>query len=139
MNITNTRYPHFSVEEEPKLDPRQMEAQNRKEAYLENLKKFNAQAFRCKNSPRLFLDTEGLYTYDPFGTITSQELYTIYQDWCLKEGLPFFSPREFWREVKYLAPHYRMRYSGQILDHRGKRVRGFRGIRPLSPKDTHKP
>lgn len=112
------------------------ELQKKLRAYNEAVQQQREQwELQHKDNPRLFLNTKGLYAYDPFGSISSQELYAIYQDWCLREKLPLFSPREFWSRVKELAPSYCLRYSGQVLDSQGKRVRGFRGIRALLPEE----
>ena len=91
---------------------------------------------RYNDNPSLFLQTEGLFCRDLEGSITSQELYAIYKDWCILEELPLSSPREFWQRIKGIAPYYQLSYSGQVLDSRGKRVRGFRGIRPLTPEEA---
>lgn len=117
-------------------EPKESESEKKLRAHQEALLQQRKQwCLKHQDNPRLFLETKGLYAYDPFGSITSQELYAIYQDWCLREKLPLFSPREFWSSVKELAPSYQLRYSGQILDSRGKRVRGFRGIRVLGPEE----
>ena len=87
---------------------------------------------RLYENDALFLKTEGLYVYDPQGSISSRELYDIYQNWCIREELPIKPPREFWLHIKEAAPRYRLTYSGNILDRNGKRCRGFRGIRALN-------
>lgn len=85
----------------------------------------------------LFLETEGLYVYDPDGRITSQELYAIYRNWCLEEEIPLHPAREFWLFVKEHASQYRLVYSLHIPNGNGKRVRGFYGIRPLNHQDRN--
>lgn len=93
------------------------------------------QSLLFHDNPRAFLETEGLYRYDPDGCISSQELYEIYRAWCIRNRLPLCTPREFWLDIKHLAPQYQLRYSGQVPDSRGKRVRGFRGIRALTGEE----
>ena len=80
----------------------------------------------------LFFQTKGLYTYDPEGKITSEELYHIYKQWCLDQEIPLHPPREFWLHAKNHASQYRIVYSTYIPDGNGKRCRGFWGIRPLN-------
>ena len=80
----------------------------------------------------LFMETEGLYVFDPNGSISSRELYELYKTWCIREELPIKPPREFWLYLKEAAPRYRLTYSGNIIDSRGKRCRGFRGIRAVT-------
>ena len=85
---------------------------------------------RILDNPRLFLDTKGLYSYDPDGCISSRHLYEIYRSWCIQENIPISTPRTFWLRMKEYAPEYAMTYC-TITGQDGKRYRGFRGIRPL--------
>ena len=66
-------------EEEELLRQQQMEAR-RKQREAEQL---IYQRYFC--NPVLFLETEGLFRYDPDGSITSQDLYRIYRNWCIRE------------------------------------------------------
>lgn len=91
---------------------------------------------RLYHNHSLFLQTEGLYVLDPKGSISSQELYTIYQNWCIREKMPAKPPREFWLYIKQNAPEHGLTYSGNIIDSTGKRCRGFRGIRAISHTDN---
>lgn len=92
---------------------------------------------RMYRNPELFLNTPGLYVYDPNGEITFRELYHLYKDWCLKEGLPLQPARAFWLYIKKHAPQCRLVYSGNIQTEDGKRARGFYGIRLLSLPDRN--
>ena len=90
---------------------------------------------RIEDNIRLFLETPGLYAYDPMGKISSTQLYEIYSNWCLQEEIPIQPLRAFCLCVKKHASHYRLVYAGHIPDGDGKRVRGFRGIRQLLPEE----
>ena len=125
-----------------KMSERDEERRKQEEAYRIKQEEFRQQMQRQSllfhDNPRAFLETEGLYRYDPDGCISSQELYEIYRAWCIRNRLPLCTPREFWLDIKHLAPHYQLRYSGQVPDSRGKRVRGFRGIRaPTGEEQTN--
>lgn len=117
-------------------DERQKEWERRRQAYLqeqaERERILHQEEMRFHKNHKLFLETEGLYLYDPDGCISSQELYEIYKNWCIQEELPIKPPREFWLYLKENAPAYRLTYSGNIIDSKGKRSRGFRGIRALN-------
>ena len=90
---------------------------------------------RIEDNIRLFLETPGLYAYDPMGKISSTQLYEIYSNWCLQEEIPIQPLRAFCLYVKKHASHYRLVYAGHIPDGNGKRVRGFQGIRQLLPEE----
>lgn len=138
MNNKNF-WPQFLAQQEQEREARRIAEENTrraKQAAMEEALRVNH--IRKFQNHQLFLETEGLYRYDPDGAITSQQLYTLYKDWCLREKLPLFTPRKFWQHVKEIAPRYQLRYCGQIRDSRGKYVRGFRGIRPLLPEEMAK-
>lgn len=80
------------------------------------------------DNARQFLK-EGLLVSDPDGTISSQELYRVYREWCIREGLPIKPPREFWLNIKSAGPAHGISPSGSLKTPEGKRCRGFRGIR----------
>ena len=94
---------------------------------------------RIEDNIRLFLETPGLYAYDPMGKISSAQLYEIYSNWCLQEEIPIQPLRAFCLCVKKHASHYRLVYAGHIPDGNGKRVRGFRGIRQLLQEEMTQP
>ena len=122
-----------------KMKERDEERRKQEEAYRIKQEEIRQQRQRQSllfhDNPRAFLETEGLYRYDPDGCISSQELYEIYRAWCIRNRLPLCTPREFWLDIKHLAPHYQLRYIGQVPDSREKRVRGFRGIRALTGEE----
>lgn len=117
----------------PKADPfaerrAQIEAERKRESQ---------QILRTERNIELFLETPGLYVYDPMGKIPSQELYELYKNWCFEEKLPLKPAREFWLYVKEHASQYRLVYSVHIPNGMGKRVRGFYGIRPLTQQEKN--
>ena len=91
---------------------------------------------RSEDNIRLFLETPGLYAYDPLGRISSSQLCHLYSNWCLKEQIPLQPLRAFCLCVKKHASQYRLAYAEHIPDGNGKRVRGFRGIRQLLPEES---
>lgn len=91
---------------------------------------------RIEDNIRMFLETPGLYVYDPLGKISSSQLYQLYTNWCLREQIPVQPLRAFCLYVKQHASSYRIVYAGHIPEDNGKRVRGFRGIRQLLPEES---
>ena len=83
------------------------------------------------DNPKVFLETDGLYCYDPDGSISSQELYQIYRSWCIAKHIPIESPRTFWVRMREYGPTHALTYS-MVIGSNGKRCRGFRGIRALT-------
>lgn len=116
--------------QEAEEQARIQEMQRRREEYERKAEQHRIYNMRMHHNPLLFLQTEGLYQYDPDGYISSQELYQIYRDWCIQEKLPISTPRSFWLRIKEYAPEYAMTYC-TITGKDGKRCRGFRGIRSI--------
>lgn len=86
------------------------------------------------DNARQFLK-EGFLIQDPDGFVTSQELYRVYREWCIRQKLPLKPPREFWLHVKEEAPHYAMHHSSSLRSADGKRCRGFQGVRLKQEED----
>lgn len=129
MAITLPPWLAQRAEEERREQERIQQDQLRKE---EEWKRMQEQKriwnMRLYDNPLLFLQTEGLYQYDPDGCISSQAMYQIYREWCIREKLPISTPRTFWLRMKEYAPQYALTYC-TFTGTDGKRCRGFRGIR----------
>ena len=132
-------YSEMTPEEQAEARQRRQEEEEERERQWQEQMKQRQEAARQRyliqqrlyENHTLFMQTEGLYVFDPDGSISSQELYDIYKSWCIREELPIKPAREFWLYLKEAAPRYRLTYSGNILNSQGKRCRGFRGIRAL--------
>lgn len=115
-------------QEEEEGSQRQRAVQERiRQQKLEQIRRQRELQLRFYDNPRLFLDTPGLYCYDPDGSISSQDLYQIYRKWCLEQRIPLATPREFWLKIRKYAPEYALSYC-ILTGISGKRCRGFRGI-----------
>ena len=76
-----------------------------------------------------FLNSEGYFLRDPQGTITSRQLYRLYQDWCQDNALVPLRDRAFWNTLRQQASLYGLEYLRSIPIGDGKYARGFRGMR----------
>lgn len=112
-------------------DAKRKEEEARREAlqrkHEEEARQRQLYHMRLYDNSNLFLQTEGLYRYDPDGCISSQLLCRIYRNWCIREKIPIYPPRAFWLRVKESAPEYGLLYT-TLTGKDGKRCRGFRGI-----------
>lgn len=88
------------------------------------------------HSMEVFLKEKEGICFDRSGTITSQELYDIYDRWCTKQDIFPEAPRIFWGWLKESGAEYCIRPCQNLPTPDGRRVRGFRGIRP-APEETH--
>ena len=91
------------------------------------------------NNVRSFLTSQGSFTFDKEGEITSRALYNIYRMWCEDNAE---TPLDQKRVIGYVRSHaheYGLTYT--TVQYQYKRVRGFRGIRAglATPKDPVMP
>ena len=91
------------------------------------------------NNVRSFLNSQGSFTFDKEGEITSRALYNIYRMWCEDNAE---TPLDQKRVIGYVRSHaheYGLTYT--TVQYQYKRVRGFRGIRAglATPKDPVMP
>ena len=93
------------------------------------VERIRAQRRKVEQSIQSFFETEGLLLLDPEGKITSRQLYDLYRNWCIREGIPVQPPRAFFLYAKKNASSLSLVYSVHIPAPDGKRVRGFYGAR----------
>jgi hypothetical protein len=128
FRMTPEEKAEFLRREEQEEEERERQYQQKRRERDEQMRLWQLQQMRIYENHKLFLETEGLFVFDPNGSISSRELYGIYRNWCIREKLPIKPPREFWLYVKEKAPQHQLTYSGNIIDSKGSRCRGFRGI-----------
>lgn len=84
-------------------------------------------AINESNNVWSFLHSQGSFTFDPDGDITSRALYNIYRMWCEDNAE---QPLDQKRVINYVRSHcheYGLTYS--MVQYQYKWVRGFRGIK----------
>lgn len=119
------------------LEEFQREEEARWQRHREEAKRAKLRFMRLYDNVALFWKTEGLYSFDPNGRIASGKLYEIYRQWCITEKLPVKPYREFCLYTKQNAPYLRLTYTMNIPGENGKHLRGFWGVRELSPEESH--
>ena len=90
------------------------------------------------NSFYAFLRSRGYIMLDTRGKITSQHLYTLYQKWCEDASVTPQMPRSLWSYIKLSGEYYGIR-PGYLMGPKGKRVRGFVGLRDCTPEEAASP
>lgn len=90
------------------------------------------------NSFYAFLQSRGYVILDTKGKITSQQLYILYQKWCEDAYVTPEMPRSLWQYIKLSGEYYHIR-PGYMMGPKGKRVRGFVGLRGCTPEEAADP
>ena len=78
-----------------------------------------------------FLESEGYIRLKADSTISSKELYEIYQMWCEENNLTALKRRSFSDAVIANQGKYNLEYCNNVTNAAGRRVRGFLGIEVL--------
>ena len=78
-----------------------------------------------------FLESEGYIRLKADSTISSKELYEIYQMWCEENNLTALKRRSFSDAVIANQGKYNLEYCNNVTNAAGRRVRGFFGIEAL--------
>ena len=78
-----------------------------------------------------FLESEGYIQLKADATISSKELYDVYQIFCAENGLTALKPRSFSDAVIASQSKYNLEYCNNVTNTAGRRVRGFFGIEAL--------
>ena len=115
---------------------------------LEGLKRLQANSYRFTVSQRAaenkehakrnannlveFLQSEGYIQLKADSTITSRELYAIYQMWCEDNGYRPIAQRSVSSYLKSHLEDYNLEASNKIINKSGKQVNGFWGIQALT-------
>ena len=83
------------------------------------------------NNVLQFLCSEGYIRQRAEGCITSADLYSIYQMWCMDNAFKPLSPKTVSMTLKKHADEFRLEHDNHIPNALGKRVNGFWGIEPM--------
>ena len=86
---------------------------------------------RDNNNVFDFLESEGYIRLKADATISSKELYEVYQIFCAENGLTALKPRSFSDAVIASQSKYNLEYCNNVTNTAGRRVRGFFGIEAL--------
>ena len=86
---------------------------------------------RDNNNMFDFLESEGYIWLKADTTISSKELYEVYQISCAENGLTALKPRSFSDAVIANQSKYNLEYCNNVTNAAGRRVRGFSGIEAL--------
>ena len=86
---------------------------------------------RDNNNVFDFLESEGYIRLKADATISSKELYEVYQIFCAENGLTALKPRSFSDAVIASQGKYNLEYCNNVTNAAGRRVRGFFGIEAL--------
>ena len=89
-------------------------------------------AKRNANNLVEFLQSEGYIQLKADSTITSRELYAIYQMWCEDNGYRPIAQRSVSSYLKSHLEDYNLEASNKITNKSGKQVNGFWGIQALT-------
>ena len=79
-----------------------------------------------------FLESEGYIRLKADSTISSKELYEIYQMWCEENNLTALKRRSFSDAVISNQGKYNLEYCNRITNTAGRRVWGFFGIEAIA-------
>lgn len=83
------------------------------------------------NSVHAFLESQGYFLFDPEGMVSTGALYRRYRDWCDDSLIESLSINRFSTALQQLSAGFGLRYEHNVPIGKGKRVRGYRGIRLL--------
>ena len=86
---------------------------------------------RDNNNVFDFLESEGYIRLKADATISSKELYEVYQIFCAENGLTALKPRSFSDAVIASQGKYNLEYCNNVTNAAGRRVRGFFRIEAL--------
>ena len=86
---------------------------------------------RDNNNVFDFLESAGYIRLKADATISSKELYEVYQIFCAENGLTALKPRSFSDAVIASQGKYNLAYCNNVTNAAGRRVRGFFGIEAL--------
>ena len=86
---------------------------------------------RDNNNVFDFLESEGYIRLRADASISSKELYEVYQVYCAENGLTAMKPRSFSDVVIASQGKYHLEYCNNVTNAAGRRVRGFWGIEAL--------
>lgn len=80
------------------------------------------------NNVLSFMRSQGSFTFDPEGEISSKALYNIYRMWCEDNAEPPLDQRKVISYVRSHCHEYGLTYT--MVQYQYKRVRGFKGMKP---------
>ena len=86
---------------------------------------------RDNNNVFDFLESEGYIRLKADASISSKELYEVYQIYCAENNLTAMKPRSFSDAVIASQNKYNLEYCNNVTNAAGRRVRGFFGIEAL--------
>ena len=86
---------------------------------------------RDNNNVFDFLESEGYIRLKADASISSKELYEVYQIYCAENNLTAMKPRSFSDAVIASQNRYNLEYCNNVTNAAGRRVRGFLGIEAL--------
>ena len=89
-------------------------------------------AKRNANNLVEFMQSEGYIQLKADSTITSRDLYAIYQMWCEDNGYRPIAQRSVSSYLKSHLEDYNLEASNKIINKSGKQVNGFWGIQALT-------
>jgi putative DNA primase/helicase len=86
------------------------------------------EAVRDGNNAVEFMESTGYIELHADREITSRELYSIYERWCMDNVYKPLSPRSFSTFLVHNERTYNLEHTNTVRNAEGKRVRGFVGI-----------
>ena len=87
-----------------------------------------AEAVRDGNNIVEFMESTGYIELHADQEITSRELYSIYERWCMDNAYKPHSSRSLSNFLVQHERNYNLEYTNNVRNEQGKRVRGFLGI-----------
>lgn len=95
-------------------------------------------AVLTQNNVMDFLISDGYICRDPEGCITVRRLYELYCHWCGENALKPQGIRSFSSYLQSHTREYHIEYCAYLPTQGGKRARGYKGFREVTPFDILK-
>lgn len=83
------------------------------------------------NNAILFMDAVDYVKLDEGGSVSAKELYAVYCIWCEDNGFTPIKPRSFSEFLIANQKKYGIEHTNDVYNLEGRRVWGFKGIKPL--------
>lgn len=83
------------------------------------------------NNAILFMDAADYVRLGEGGSVSAKELYAVYSTWCEDNGFTPIKPRSFSEFLIANQKKYGIEHTNDVYNLDGRRVWGFKGIKPL--------
>lgn len=121
---------------------------------FEGLRRLTTNGFRFTESDRIranreavkrdnnnifdFMESEGYIRLKADASISSKDLYAVYQMWCEENALVPLKGRSFSDAMVANAARYRLEHCNNITNAAGRRVWGFMGVEAIARPDMNR-